>query len=321
MLRRYGTPTDERVVIGPKVGEDAAVIEFPDRYLVAKTDPITFATDEIGWYAVQVNANDIATRGAVPKWFQAAVLLPGGKTDEKLVENIFGQIARGCESLNVSLIGGHTEITHDLDRPVVVGSMLGEVEKTKLVSTSGAEPGDRIIITKGIVIEGTAIIAREKRSELERRGYETAFIEKCRDYLFDPGISVVRDALLANRFRVHAMHDPTEGGLAAGLFEIAHASRVGLRIEYEEIPVLEPSRTLCGEFGLDPLGTITSGTLLIVAHPADSREIVGLLRENSVSAAIIGEVTAEGTGLKIECGGRIDDLKVSATDEITKIFE
>ena len=138
LLGKYQSKTDSRVIIGPKLGEDAAVIDFPDRYLVAKTDPITFATEEIGWYAVQVNANDIATRGAVPKWFQATILLPENKTTEELVANIFSQIQNACEELNITIIGGHTEVSYNLDRPIIVGCMLGEVEKHKLVSTSGA---------------------------------------------------------------------------------------------------------------------------------------------------------------------------------------
>src|SRR6056297_662393 len=150
MLNKYQNKKDYRVIIGPKLGEDAAVIEYQDRYLVVKTDPITFATEEIGWYVVQVNANDIATRGAVPKWFQATILLPEKKTTEALIDTIFSQIYDACNKLNVTVIGGHTEISYNLDRPIIVGSMLGEVEKNELVSTSGAKPGDVIILTKGI---------------------------------------------------------------------------------------------------------------------------------------------------------------------------
>ncbi|MCK5552092.1 MAG: hydrogenase expression/formation protein, partial [Deltaproteobacteria bacterium] len=138
LLKKYPGVVDERLVVGPKVGEDAAIIDFPDRYLVAKTDPITFAMDEIGWYAVHINANDIAIRGAKPRWFQSAILLPEGSATQDLVEEIFGQISRACRELGVAIVGGHTEITYELNRPIVVGSMFGEVEKEKLVTTSGA---------------------------------------------------------------------------------------------------------------------------------------------------------------------------------------
>lgn len=228
LLKKFGKPFDPRVIVGPSVGEDAAVIEYPDRYLVTKTDPITFATDNIGWYAVNVNANDIATTGATPKWFMATILLPEGKTTQDDIAKIFSQIANAAKALKIIVIGGHTEVSHGLERPIIVGSMLGEVAKDKLVKTSGAKPGDLIILTKGIVIEGTSIIAREKYRELLKRGYDEQFLERCRDFLYKPGLSVVQDALLANESEVHAMHDPTEGGVSAGLYEIGYASKVGM---------------------------------------------------------------------------------------------
>jgi len=320
LLKKYQGVFDPRVVIGPRVGEDAAVIDLPDRYLVAKTDPITFATEKIGWYAVQVNANDIAIRGASPKWFQATILLPEKRTTRKLVDKIFAQISFACKKLGVAMIGGHTEISWGLDRPIVIGCMLGEVEKEKLVCTPGAKPGDMVVLTKGIVIEGTSIIAFEKQEELKKKGYSSAFIQKCQSFLYNPGISVVKEALLANQFEVHSMHDPTEGGLAVGLYEIAVASKVGLLIEKEKIPVLEESVILCKEYNLDPLRTITSGTLLITTPLKSSQKIIRLLKRNGIKAGVIGEIKQKDFGIKILSQGKIQDLKISAQDEITKIF-
>ncbi|MFW6149058.1 MAG: AIR synthase family protein [Atribacterota bacterium] len=321
LLKKYQSKPDSRVMIGPQVGEDAAVIDYPDHYLVAKTDPITFATDKIGWYAVQVNANDIATRGALPRWFQATILLPENKTTEELIERIFSQIYDACNKLDITVIGGHTEISYNLDRPIIVGCMLGEVKKDKLVSTSGAKPGDVIILTKGIVIEGTSIIAREKQKELARRGYQKNFIERCQNFLYDPGLSVVKDALLANQADVHAMHDPTEGGISAGLYEIALASQVGMLIEREKITILEESRILCEEFNLDPLRTITSGSLLIVASKKSARKITSILNAYKIRIFLIGEIKEKNFGVQILTGEIIEKMKISAKDEITKIFE
>jgi len=212
LLEQYARTDDERVVVGPRVGEDALVIDFGDRFLVAKTDPITFATDEIGWYAVNVNANDIATTGAICRWFLATLLLPEGRTTKQLVETIFAQMSQACRSLDIALCGGHTEITYGLDRPIVVGQMLGEVEREALVTTDGMRVGDDLILTKGIAIEGTAIIAREKADALANK-FRPDFIARCQGFLHDPGISVVADARLATaQARIHAMHDPTEGG-------------------------------------------------------------------------------------------------------------
>ncbi|UCC65859.1 MAG: hypothetical protein JSV36_22485, partial [Anaerolineae bacterium] len=212
LLERYATD-DPHLLVGPGLGEDATVIDlghdFGDRLLVAKTDPITFASDEIGWYAVNVNANDVACMGATPRWFLATLLLPEGRTDDALVERIFGQIGRACAALGISLAGGHTEITYGLDRPIVVGHMLGEVARDRLVTTSGAQVGDVLLLTKGIAVEATAIIAREKAEELAGR-FSAGFLARCQSFLRDPGISVVRDAQAALAAgRVHAMHDPT----------------------------------------------------------------------------------------------------------------
>jgi hydrogenase expression/formation protein HypE len=320
LLERYPGVLDERLIVGPKVGEDAAVIDFPDRYLIMKTDPITFAMDEIGWYAVHINANDIAIRGAKPRWFQPAILLPEGRTTESLVEEVFGQISRACRDLGVTLVGGHTEISPGLDHPIVVGSMLGEVEKGKLVTTSGARPGDDILLTKGIVIEGTAIIAREKQEDLRKRGYEEGFIRRCRDYLFEPGISVVKDALLANQFEIHSMHDPTEGGLATGLYEMARASRVGMLIYGDKIELLPDSERLCAEYGLDPLGTITSGSLVLATDPQNAQMVLGAYFNSGIKASLIGKVEERSFGIKILKDDGMTDLKWSEKDEITRIF-
>ncbi|HVX63856.1 MAG TPA: AIR synthase family protein, partial [Pirellulales bacterium] len=245
---------DPRVIVGPSVGVDAAVIEMGDRCLVVKTDPVTFAADEIGWYAVHVNANDVACCGAAPRWFLATVLLPEQAATAELAESIFEQLSRACGELGVSLCGGHTEITHGLQRPIVVGQMLGETSRERLVTAAGARPGDALLITKAIALEGTALIARECPEQLGDALSQNE-LEHCRQLLHEPGISVVREARLALEVGgVHALHDPTEGGLAAGLRELAEASQAGLIVEQAEIPVLPECERICRRLGLDPLG-------------------------------------------------------------------
>ncbi|MFW9878917.1 MAG: AIR synthase family protein [Candidatus Thorarchaeota archaeon] len=314
---------DDRVVLGSKIGEDAAVIDIPgENYLVAKTDPITFATDQIGYYVVNVNVNDIVCTGAKPKWFQATILLPQKNTTNNLIENIFKDIHETCKSMGIAVIGGHTEITPKLNRPMVIGSLLGEVEKEKLVRTSGAEPGDAIILTKGIFIEGTSIIGRERGRELKKQGYNSAFIEKCKNYLYEPGISVFKEALVANNnFKIKSFHDPTEGGLATGLAEMAIASNTGILIEREKISVLPEPSTLSKIFGLNPMGTISSGSLLIAIEENLSQELIDLLMNKKINAEKIGNFVKKEKGLTIkECDGKINPLFYSETDEITKIF-
>jgi hydrogenase maturation factor len=320
LLARY-TQVNERVVVGAAVGEDAAVIDFGDRYVVVKTDPITFATEEIGWYAVNINANDVATTGAIPRWFLATLLLPEGSTDKAMVERIFSQLSDACRQLGVSFCGGHTEITYGLDRPIVVGQMLGEVGPDKLVTTAGAQVGDNIILTKGIAIEATSIIAREKAGELASK-YSADFIDRCRGFLHQPGISVVREAQIATaQARVHGMHDPTEGGLIMGLRELAQAADVGLLVHRERIEIFPETALLCADYGLDPLGIIASGSLLITLSPEDSARVVEKLEEAGIAAAVIGKVVVREEGLKLTTGGVVRDLPYFERDEIARLFE
>jgi hydrogenase maturation factor len=316
-------PLDERTVVGPRIGEDAAVVDMGDRYLVATTDPITFATDLIGWYAVHVNANDVASMGAKPKWFMAVVLLPEGQTDEALVRGIFAQMRDACKSLGVAFIGGHSEITPELPRPIVVGTMLGEVGKDKLVTSSGAQVGDAVLVTKGFPIEGTAIIAREKEDELKKRGVPDDIIERAKNFLFDPGISVVRDALIAcSVANVHALHDPTEGGLARGLWELAEASQVTIEVDAMALPVVPEGQHLCQIFGLNPLGTISSGTLLICVSEHEADKVMAALRSEGIAVERIGQVIGKGESrVLVRCpDGKLEKLPDFPKDEIVRLF-
>ena len=319
LLARYA-PTDPRVVLGPGVGRDAAVISFDDRYLVAKTDPITFASDEIGWYAVNVNANDIACTGATVRWFLTTLLLPGGQASPQLVDTIFDQVADACRKLEIEMVGGHTEITYGLDRPIVVGCMLGEVMPERLVRSDGAQPGDVLIVTKGIAVEGTAIIAREKADDLA--GLDRSLLERCQGFLYDPGISVVRDAAVATAAgTVHAMHDPTEGGLATGLRELGEAAGVGLVVNEAAIPVLPETHTLCTRLGLDPLGLIASGALLMAVAPGDAGAVLDALEEAGIAAARIGRVVERGQGVVLSNATGERPLPIFERDEIARLFE
>jgi len=320
LLERY-TSKDERVVVGAGFGEDAAVIDMGSGYLVVKSDPITFATDLIGWYAVHVNANDVAVMGAKPRWMLCTVLLPEGQATPEMADAIFAQVAEAAGKLGISIIGGHTEVTYDLNRPIVVGHILGEVDKDKLVTTAGAKEGDDVILVKGIPIEGTSIIAREKEEELRRRGYEEEFIEKAKSFLFDPGISVVEAALLAvDTAPIHSMHDPTEGGLAMGLYEVAEAAGVGLLIDREAVEVLPEGQRLCNEFGLDPLGTIASGALVITLAPEHTPLLLEAYREKGISCKVIGKVLSKAEGQWLKEGKKLKTLKPFPQDEITKLF-
>jgi hydrogenase maturation factor len=311
---------DTRVIVGPKIGEDAAVIDFGESYLVAKTDPITFATDEIGWYLICVNSNDIATMGAVPKWLLTTILLPENRTTEASVRRIMEQINTACNHFGITLCGGHTEVTYGLDRPIVIGQMLGEVGKDKLIVSSGAQAGDDLILTKGLGIEATSIIARECEADLLAK-FSPTFLNRAKQYLTSPGISVLEEAQIAvGTGGVHAMHDPTEGGVATAIHELAHAANLGVVVWQDALLISEETEQLCGELDLNPLGVISSGALLIAADPTKSSEIVSAITERDIPSKVIGQLLPPESGCWIEADSQRSPLPIFETDEITKVF-
>jgi hydrogenase expression/formation protein HypE len=311
--------SDPRVIRSAGIGEDAAVIESGGTCLVATADPVTFAADRPGWYAVQVNANDIAVTGGVCRWFLATLLLPEGGTDEALVDSLFEDILTACRELGVQLVGGHTEITPGLTRPVVAGQMLGEVSRKDLCSMDRVRPGDSILLTRALAVEGTALIAREHGRKLAG-SFSAGEIERAADFLFDPGISVVREAAAAaGTGLAHAMHDPTEGGLAGALREMAAASGAGLVLYPDRVPVYPETRRFCKFLGLDPLGLIASGSLLVACPPEGERPILEALAGQNIPCARIGEVVPREEGLTEVEGGRRRPLRSFGQDEFCRI--
>jgi len=309
------------VVLGPRFGEDAAVIDMGAKYLVAKTDPITFTSERVGWYAVNINGNDIATLGARPLWFLATLLLPEKTTSLSQVRSIFRDTLRACKELGVTLCGGHTEITRGLDRPIMVGQMLGEVAKSKLVRKESQRPGDVVLLTGGIAIEGTAILARKAPPGLVRR-LPIKSLRHARQLLFRPGISIVEDAMLALRYgEIHAMHDPTEGGLASGLYELAKAGSVGLRIWRDKVPLLEETRRFSEILGFDPFALIASGALLVVATAKSAPNLLRAYCRHKVRAAMIGEVRDSAEGVQVVEKGGVSPLRVPVRDELARLLE
>ena len=289
---------DPRVRVGPKVGEDCAVIEMGNRLLIAKSDPVTFVADRIGWYTVQVNANDIACTGGVPRWFLPTILLPPN-IDENEIRAIFSDIAMACGELGVSVVGGHTEVSVGIPRPIVAGTMLGELDSSaNLISSSGAQDGDGIIVTTGLAIEGTAILAREFAADLSRLGVNDDDIASAADYLGKPGISVVSAArALCDSVDVHSMHDVTEGGVITALREVAIGSDVGLVVEAESMPILPESVTICQVLGIDPLGLLGSGALVATLSSSDVPRALRALDATGITGWEIGQIMEADEGL------------------------
>lgn len=315
-----GAPvSDPRVLLGPGTGLDCAVIDTggPD-LLVLKSDPITFTGSEIGWYAVQINANDIATTGAVPRWMLATLLLPEGKTTPALAENIAKELFGACSGLGISLVGGHTEVTRGLDRPVMIGSLIGEVPREKLVTPRGAHAGDRILLTKGVPVEATAILARDFAGRL-LGALSPEEIQRAAGFLQIPGISVFKDAQVALAAgRVTAMHDPTEGGLASALWELAEASQKSLHVEVQAVPIPDLSARICRALAIEPLASIASGALLLTTAAEAADPILQALQKNDIACAVIGRVESGPPGVWTEEG---IPLPRPARDEIARLYE
>ncbi len=315
------TTLDPRVVVGPKIGEDAAVIDpgnEADSYWVVTSDPITFTTEEIGYYGVVVNVNDIATRGAIPKWFLATLLFPQDESSVDLIEKVFRQIHQACQRFGISFVGGHTEVTPGIGRTILSGHMIGEVKKERLVTTSGAKEGDLLLLVKGVCIEGTSILAREKGSEFLAKGIPSPLIEKARNFIFDPGIDILQAALVAcEAVSVHSMHDPTEGGLINGVVEMALASEKELEVDFDKVHIYEESRILCQEYGMDPLGVIASGALLLTLSPQDLPLLQKAFQKASIPVQVIGKVKQGPARVLTKDGKEIHPL---SRDEILKIY-
>ena len=318
-LLTSATPPDPRVVLGPRVGEDAAVLDFGERLLVAKSDPVTFATDRAGWYAVQVCANDVACTGATPQWFLATLLVPERLSVED-ASRVFDDVVSACRELGVSLIGGHSEVTHGIDRPIVMGTMLGEVDRHRLITTGGAQEGDSIVLTKGLAVEGTALLARDFPDDLMQAGVSADTISKSAALLDSPGISVIPDArLCCTQNELHSLHDITEGGLATALHEVAAASGLGLAIEEGSVPVLPTTEEICHALGLDPLGLLASGALIATLPPPGVPKLLHALEREGIDAWEIGQVLPadEGSILFTRQGEELP-LPVFERDELAR---
>lgn len=274
------------VVLGPSSGIDGAVIEVGNQTLIVSMDPITGALERIGWLAVNVNANDIATFGVEPAFLFSCILLPEG-ANRRTVETICVQMDKAARKLGIAIAGGHCEVTPGLTSPIVVGCAVGIAEKGKYVTAGGAKNGDKLILTKTAGIEGTAILASDRENQL-KKAMSTKMLQKAKEFFSQT--SVVEDAITAFKTGgVHAMHDPTEGGIIGGIYEMAEASNIGVRIHEEKIPVQPETARICKFLKINPLQLVSSGALLIAAKPNAASKIVENLKQKNIQASIIGD--------------------------------
>ena len=303
------------ILIGAGVGEDCAVLALKeDEVFVLSTDPITGTTKDIGTLSIMVTANDLASAGAEPVGVLITALLPA-ETEENDIRQIMDDIAKACEPLNMQVMGGHTEITEAVNQPVLSITGVGKAKKDKIVSTSGARPGDDVVVTKWIGLEGTSILAKEYEKELTER-FPTRMIFEAKQY--DRFLSVVPEAAPAVKSGVSAMHDVTEGGIFGALWEMAEASHVGLEIDIKKIPIKQETIEICNFFDINPYGLMSSGSMLMAAP--DGNALVHELSKAGISAAIIGKFTDSNDRVIIN-GENRRFLEPPKTDELYKAKE
>lgn len=276
----------KEVLLGPVAGVDGAILHFGNKNVIVSMDPVTGAVERIGWLAINVNANDVATFGVEPAFFFSCLMLPENAAS-KIVEAISAQMNAAAKELGIAIVGGHCESTPGLTNPIVVGCIMGLTEKGNYVTASGAKPKDKLILTKTAAIEGTAILASDRETQLTKV-MNPLMLETAKS--FYKQISVVKDALTAYKAGgVHAMHDPTEGGILNGIHELADASSLGVNVWEEKIVVEPETAKICRFFEIDPLQLISSGALLIAAQPEAADQIIKKLQEQHIYASIIGE--------------------------------
>ena len=313
IIRQIKTKRPE-ILQGAAVGEDCALVELKEgEVFVLSTDPITGTSFDIGALAVHVTANDIASSGAEVLGVMLSLLLPEGTQEEEL-KTIMKQVEETCRELNIQAIGGHTEVTRVVNQPVITATGVGKVDKDKFVTTGGARPGDDVIVTKWIGLEGTSIIAREKEEDLLLR-FSSSFVKEATGFI--KLISVVKEAALAAEHGVTAMHDVTEGGIFGALWEVAQASGTGLEIDLKKIPVRQETVEICEVFGISPYGLISSGSMLITAK--NGHDLVKKLNDAGINASVIGKVT-EGNDRILKNDDEVRYLEPPGPDELYKIY-
>lgn len=305
----------EEVLLGAGVGEDCAAVKLaPDEVFVISTDPITGTVKDTGMLAIQITANDLASSGAEPVGVMLTVLLPE-EIEEKDIREMMGQVEEACSSFHIQVMGGHTEVTRAVNQPVISVTGVGKVREDRLVSTAGAKPGQDILVTKWIGIEGTSIIAKEKESELLAR-FSASFVDTAKG--FDQYLSVVPESRIAVEHGVSAMHDVTEGGIYGALWEVAEASGVGLEADLKAIPIRQETVEICEYFELNPYYLISSGCMLMTAERG--HDLARKLQAAGIPAAVIGKTT-EGKARRIWNGGEESYLERPKTDELYKIYK
>ncbi len=303
------------VLVRPGIGEDCAVMDFGEYECVMSTDPITGAIEEIGRLAVHISCNDIASNGVQPIGLLLAVMLPEGTTEEQ-IEKIMCQAGEAAASLEVEIIGGHTEITAAVKQPIVVSTAIGRAMKGASQKAEDMQPGDFILLTKEAGLEGTGIICCDCADKLKGVLTPEEIAEGCE--LLNH-VNVVKEGVAAGKVGTAGMHDVTEGGILGAVWEMCHISHLGAELWLEAIPVSELTKKVCGHFGINWMRLISSGCMMIMVHPEQKEEVIKAIEEEGVSVACIGRVREEAYGRQLLAGGKAEEITPPVSDELYKV--
>ncbi|MGQ4833401.1 MAG: AIR synthase family protein [Candidatus Asgardarchaeia archaeon] len=318
IFKKLGSP-NENVILGPSIGEDTAIVKTRSNVIALTTDPITGAYKDLGRLVVNINANDIATRGMKPVFLLVTLLLPKD-FDETKLSVIVNQMDQEAKKLGITIVGGHTEYTPEIKNPIAVGFMLGEVIFDRFVTSGGAKPGDVLIMTKAAGIEGTAILAEDCEDLLKKRGLtneELTFAKKLKEQT-----SVVKDGLLAMETgKVHAMHDPTEGGILGGIYEMAEASKLGIKVYKEKMKFYSVTLKMAKVLDIDPYYLISSGSMLIATSEKNAEYIISKLKSEGIDATVIGKFVKSDERVVIDESGKTRKIDWPKEDELWRALE
>lgn len=314
VLKELGHRRDE-ILVGPAVGQDCAVIEGQEgEVFVMSSDPITGTVKDIGSHSVYITANDLAASGAEPVGIMMTVLLTPDTKEEELKEIIRG-VEKTCKELNMEVMGGHTEITDVVKQPLISLTGIGKMKKEKILTTASVKPGQDIVVTKWIGLEGTSIAAKEREDQLLEK-FAPSFVQTAKE--FDRYLSVIPEAKIAGEWGVSAMHDITEGGVFGALWEMGSGSGVGLDIDLKSIPIRQETVEVCEALGLNPYILMSSGSMMIAAD--DGHGLVRKLAQAGIPASVVGKATA-GKDRILRNGEDTRYLDKPQSDELYKIYQ
>lgn len=314
VLKQIGHRRSE-VILQPGVGEDCSAVALAsDEVMVLSVDPITATDKGTGTLAVHITANDLASSGAEPIGIMLSILLPSRKR-EKYLRELMEEIELTCKETGIEILGGHTEVTDVVNKPVVTVTGAGKVKKDALISTGGLQVGDELVVTKWVGLEGSFIIASEKADKL-RETLPQELIETAAGFM--QYLSVIPEAKLAGKFGVSAMHDITEGGIFGALWEMGAAADVGIVADLKKIPIRQETIEVCEVFGINPYQMMSGGSMLIGCKQGN--RLVEALQEAGIPAAVIGYATDNNDRI-IVSGEERRFLEPAGSDELYKIYE